>query len=319
MDGISISIDWGAIGTAVVNALLDGVQKLMSPIPQQLMEWLISSLQGLIGGMNILTTIPPELTTQSGVVRGLWNQFLAVEAAFIGLAVLVQGFRVIIQKTDGLDAIARVGLKGALGFATVFFCEKIFAVVNSLSAWVGGGVPLDMHQGTPPLFVNAILMAIALVLALLAWLKALAGIIFLDVLIILIPPILVLSEIPYLAGLLAWWLEEFITWTLRPVLVALAFRLGFGLGFEQLGVIQPLLAIVAFWLAWSMDTRMKRFSVGAIGSLGQASMAAHGGASLASGARAAAGAVTGGVAAAGSAVVGTAGTALRAYGQRLYS
>jgi hypothetical protein len=123
---------------------------------------------------------------------------------------------------------------------------------------------------------------IGAVFAILAWVKGAVGVLFLAVLLVAGPFILIVSSLPIFSGLGQWWAEEFTTWTLRPFMVALVLRLGLGIGASVGGeAIAVLFAIVSFWLAWTMDTRIKKFSVGGWGSLSQLQMLKRGAAAAA--------------------------------------
>jgi hypothetical protein len=77
-------------------------------------------------------------------------------------------------------------------------------------------------------------------------------------------------------GLLQWWVKEMTVWTLRPFFVAVVLRMALGLGTGFGGDLQFMLAIVAFWLAWTMDSRIRQFSVGAWGSAAQIGLLSRG-------------------------------------------
>jgi hypothetical protein len=281
---VNISIDWSAIGNAVVSALVTGVQQIFSPLPNEFMAWLIEQLRKVVasdGGMNLMTHIPVEWTSQNPNVLGMWRNGIAAELGVMALVFAIQAYRVMMQKAEVWDVVVRTGFLAAMGMLMAIIADRIFGVVNIASTAIGTA-PLDIRtESMPNDFAVAVMMAFALFFGILAWLKGVVGVIFLDVLIVTAPYLLTLSAIPLLSGLASWWVEEFTTWTLRPFMVALVLNLGLSLGATQSGGIQILFAIVAFWLAWSMDTRLRRFSVGAWGSVAQLGLIGKG-ASLAS-------------------------------------
>jgi hypothetical protein len=276
---ISINIDWSAIGNAVVSALFTGVQRLVSPLPDEFMAWLIGRLRDLFasdGMYNLLTHIPVEWTSQNSNVLGMWRNAWAIEAGLIAIVLTIQGYRVSSRKVDFWTTIYRTGFLVICGGMMPIWADRIFGIMNTASATVSTA-PLDIRtESMPNDFSVALLLAFALFFGVLAWLKGVIGVIFLDVLLVIAPYFLTLSALPIFEGLGTWWAEEFTIWTLRPFMVALALNLGLSLGSTQSGGIQILFAIVSFWLAWSMDTRLRRFSVGAWGSVAQLNLFGRG-------------------------------------------
>jgi len=280
------TIDFSGLGQAIVDALVVGLQHLLSPLPFAFDKWLIEQLQGILSAQstnNLLTHIPPEHTSGSGDVLELFRQGIAVEGSLAALVLVIQGYRVVHGHIDLLDAVFRTGFFVLVGEGMIFWADLIFRLVNVLSDGVGSA-PLDIRAETLPNdLVLASELVIALIFAAFTWLKGALGVLFLKVLIVSAPYLLTLSALPLFEGLGKWWVEEFTTWTLRAFMVALVLRLGLGLATSFGGPLEFLFAIVAFWLAYTMDTRMRRFSVGAWGSIGQLSLLSRG-ARLAAGA-----------------------------------
>jgi hypothetical protein len=289
----AFTIDFSGLGKVIVDGFVEGITHLLSPLPTDFDKWMIEQLQGILSAQsthNLLTHVPPELTSGSGDMLELFRQGVAVEFGLAALVLVIQGFRVVSHKVDLFDAIFRVGFFVIVGEGMIIWSDLIFRVINAASDAVGSA-PMDIRAETLPNdFVLASELLIALVFAAFAWLKGAVGVLFLKVLIVSAPYLLTLSALPLMDGLGKWWAEEFTTWTLRAFMVALVLRLGLGIAVTFGGPLQFLFAIVAFWLAYTMDTRMRRFSVGAWGSIGQLGL-------LTRGARLAAGVIGGGAAA----------------------
>jgi hypothetical protein len=289
----AFTIDFSGLGKVIVDGFVEGIRHLLSPLPTDFDKWMIEQLQDILSAQsthNLLTHVPPELTSGSGDVLELFRQGVAIELGLAALVLVIQGFRVVSHKVDLFDAIFRVGFFVIVGEGMIIWSDLIFRVINAASDAVGSA-PMDIRAETLPNdFVLASELLIALVFAAFAWLKGAVGVLFLKVLIVAAPYLLTLSALPLMDGLGKWWAEEFTTWTLRAFMVALVLRLGLGIAVTFGGPLQFLFAIVAFWLAYTMDTRMRRFSVGAWGSIGQLSL-------LTRGARLAASALAGGASA----------------------
>jgi hypothetical protein len=306
MPPIEISIDWAGIGKAVVDAIVAGLQKLASPLPMEFTAFLITSLQsilGMNGGNNVLTHIPLEWTTQHGEVVSLWKALLVPQLSLMTIVLVVQGYRVMVSHDiDLLPAVFRTGFLYMVGISMIWWGSLIFGMVNATSDYVSQQPLWINEQSAPSDLTLGVLMIFALVFAALAWLKGAVGVVFLAVLLIIGPTFFTLSALPLFSGLGKWWVEEFTTWCLRPIMVALILRIGLGIGVIHGGGFQFLFAVVAFWLAWTIDSRIRRFSVGAWGSIGQLNL-------LSRGAQMAAAAVAGPVGSAATAVAGRAAAA----------
>lgn len=274
-------IDLTGLGQAIVDALVSGVQALVSPLPMSFDRWLLTSLQhilGLEGANNVLTHVPTELTTASGDVLDLWRTILPMQLGITAIVLAVQGYRVTQGKADIWDVVGRSAVLIALGQGVLFFAAAAFFVINGASDVVSQS-PLDLRdENLPNDFSLALILIIACVLAVLAWIKGIVGVVLIKFLLVSAPVIFSLSALPIFEGLLQWWVKEFTVWTLRPFFVALVLRLGLALGSTFGGDLQFLMAVVAFWLAWTMDSKIRSFSVGAWGSMAQIgllSRAAH--------------------------------------------
>ena len=279
-----VQIDFSGLATLIVNALVTGVQTIVTPLPTSFEQWLLTSIQKLLatgGGFNLLTHIPTEWTTGYSAVTDLWRQSLLAELGISTVVIVIQGYRVTHGKVDLWDAVARTGFFIVVGFAMVFWAHLIFSLVNLASDAVGT-TEIDVRsKNLPNELVEGAALIVGVLFALLAMVKGAIGVVFLNVLIVSAPFLLPLSALPLFEGLGKWWAEEFTTWTLRPFMVALVLRLGLGITALSLGGLEFLFVIAAFWLAWTMDTRLRKFSMGAWGSVGQLNMFSRGASALA--------------------------------------
>jgi hypothetical protein len=269
---MNVNIDFSALAGLIVNALITGVQKILSPIPGDFERWLLENLQHILaaeGANNVLTHIPTELTTASGDVLDLWRTILPIQLGITAIVIAFQGYRVVQGRADVYDVLVSCGVRMFLGQSVVFWMALIFTAINGMSDVVSRS-PLDLRNENLPNDLSVGLMLIvAVAMAALAWIKGVVGVVFLKLLIVCAPVIFSLSALPIFEGLMQWWVKEATVWTLRPFMVALVLRLGLALGTTFGGDIQFLMAIVAFWLAWTMDSRLRQFSVGAWGSVAQ--------------------------------------------------
>jgi hypothetical protein len=315
---ISISIDFSALAALIWNAFLDGTKAVLEPTPGQLEQWLLRSIQQILaaqGGHNLLTHVPVEWTSQNPEVLNLYRQLLPAQLGLMAVVLCIQGFRVTRAQVDLFDAVFGSGFYLILGLTTAIWADKAIVAVNAASDFVSTS-PLDIRAETLPSdLVLGLLLIVAAILAAFAWLKGAVGVVFIDFLIVFAPFALTLSALPLFGGLSKWLAEEFTTWLLRPFAVAIVLRLGLGLVGTDSGGIQLLFACVTFWLAYTMDTRIRRFSVGAWGSLGNLNVLSRGAALAAGYASGGAGAV----ASMGRATAGAAGGAMAAYDARLHS
>jgi hypothetical protein len=274
-----IVIDFTPLANLITNALIGGIEHVLSPLPIEFEKWVLEGVQSLLGSEgpgNLLTHIPIEDTTASGDVLQLWRQGLLVQVGLIALVLVINGYRIVHGTADFSEVMIRVGILVFLGQTVIFWSSGIFTIINFLSNDISATV-LDIREQTLPNdLVMGLTLLIAGIMALFAWIKGAVGIVFLKVLLVSAPYLFTLSAIPKLEGLMSWWLEEFTTWTLRPFMVALVLRLGLGIAINNTGGMQFLFAIVAFWLAYTMDTRIRRFSVGVWGSMAQVSMLSRG-------------------------------------------
>lgn len=294
----SVSIDFSGLAQLIIDALIKGVQAIVSPIPGEFERWLLTNIQHILaaeGASNVLTHIPTELTTSSGDVLDLWRTILPLQLGITAIVICYRGFLVTKGKDDVYDVLVQCGVRMALGQSIIFWMALVFAVINGMSDAVTQS-PLDLRNESLPNDLSVGLMLIvATIMAALAWIKGVVGVVFLKLLLVCAPVIFSLSALPIFEGLLQWWVKEATVWTLRPFMVALVLRLGLALGTTFGGDIQFVMAVVAFWLAWTMDSRIRQFSVGAWGSMAQMGL-------LNRGARMLAGAAAGG--SAGAAAVG---------------
>lgn len=272
MPPIQVNLDLSALAGLIVNAIIDGLRQLFSPLPVSFEEWLLRSLQSILGqqgAANLLTHNPPEWTTQNAEVLQLWRAGLPVQATLFGLVLTIQGFRVSRGQEDAFVAVFRGGFFIIVGLAMAVWADLILHAMNAASDAIGQ-TPLDIRaESLPNDLVLGAMLIFAVFFAALAWLKGAVGVLFLDVLIVIAPYFFLLSALPIFEGLGKWWIEEFTTWALRPFMVALILRIGLGLAVVNTGGMQLLFAIISFWLAWTIDSRIRRFSVGAWGSINQ--------------------------------------------------
>jgi len=269
MPPINVQIDFTSLAELIVNALVAGVQRVLSPLPGTFQEWLWHSIQGILtaqGSMNVLTHIPLEWTAGNADVVLLWKQGLLVQGGLGAIVIAVGGYYVMSGKMDIWYVVFRFGFLVIAGNAMIVGSILILNFVNAAADSVAGSTMDIRSEMMPNDFTLGFMLIIAAVFAGLAWVKGAVGVIFIDVLIVSAPYILTLSAIPLLSGLAKWWVEEFTTWCMRPLMVALVLRLGLGIGLvHTTGGAQFLFAIITFWLAYKMDTYMRRFSVGVWG------------------------------------------------------
>lgn len=265
-----VQVDLSGLADLFINGLVTALQHLFSPLPGSFEEWLWTNIQHTLSDQQsiaLITHIPPQWTAQNADVLLLWRNGFLIEAPLGALVLMIGGYYVMAGKMDIWYFVFRFGFLVIAGEAMVFWSLLIINFINAASDAVGTS-PMDIRAEMMP---NDLVLGIMLIVlgffSFLAWIKGAVGVIFIDVLIVSGPYLLTLSAIPVLNGLSKWWVEEFTVWMLRPFLVALVLRLGLGLGLINNGGIQLLLAIIAFWLAYSMDTRIRRFSVGAWGGM----------------------------------------------------
>jgi hypothetical protein len=268
-------IDLSGLGTAIVHALVTGVQALVSPLPTEFDRWLLTSLQHILAGegtVNVLTHVPTELTTSSGDVLDLWRTVLPFQLGIMAIVLAYQGYRVTQGKADIYDVFTQCGVRIALGQSVIFWMALIFTVFNAASDVVSQA-PLDLRDETLPNdFSLSLMLIVATAMAVLAWIKGVVGVVFVKLLLVCAPVVFSLSALPTFEGLMQWWVKEATVWTLRPFFVALVLRLGLALGTTMGGDLQFLMMIVAFWLAWTMDSKIRQFSVGAWGGMAQVAL-----------------------------------------------
>lgn len=271
-------IDFSGLANLIVDAFMKGALQLLSPIPTDAEKWLWTAIQSLLsngGPNNVLTHIPTEDTVASGDVLDLWRQGIAIQAGLIALVIAINGYRISTGQADLWEVFFRVGFLVIMGESVLIWGLLVFNFVNAASDSVSQ-TPLDIRAETLPNDLTlGFTLIIAAVFALFAWLKGAVGVVFIKVLLVSAPYILPIAAIPKLEGLASWWIEEFTTWTLRAFMVALVLRLGLGIATVDNHGLQFLFAAVSFWLAYQMDTRIRRFSVGVWGSLAQANVFAR--------------------------------------------
>jgi len=304
VQSVNVSFDLSGLAQLIIDALIKGVQAILSPIPGEFERWLLTNIQHILaaeGASNVLTHIPTELTTSSGDVLDLWRTVLPWQLGITAIVICFQGFRVTQGRADVYDVLVQCGVRMALGQSVIFWMALVFAVINAMSDAVTQS-PLDLRdQNLPNDLSVGLMLIVATLMAVLAWVKGVVGVVFLKLLLVCAPVIFSLSALPIFEGLMQWWVKEATVWTLRPFFVALVLRLGLALGTTFGGDIQFFMAIVAFWLAWTMDSRIRSFSVGAWGSVAQLGL-------LNRGTRMLAGAFAGGPAGAAAAPVVAGGT-----------
>lgn len=267
-----IEIDFSGLGQQIVQHLISGVQQIASPLPMAFVTFVLTSVQGVLsaqGAGNALTHVPLEWSTQNGEVIRLWRAMLPVQAAVAGLVLLVQSFRVMKGRADLFDVIFRTGLMMIVGNTMIWWMSQVISIVNGIADYIGSVPMVITEQSAPADLTLAIMLIIATFFMVLTWIKGAIGAVFVSVLVVVGPFILMLACLPIFEGLAKWWVEELTTWLMRGFMVALVIRLGMGIGVIHGGGFQMLFAIAAFWLAWTMDTRLRKFSVGAWGSIGQ--------------------------------------------------
>jgi len=249
--------------------------------------WVLQAIQHIIGAedsKNLLTQVPLEWTARDNDVRTL---FLAAVGPgggvrmplIVAIALLVgviQGFRIMNGRVEMWQAIGKTAFMVFIGVGMLWLSEQLITVVDALSSAVSA-TPIDLTKKELPTSEEiSFLLIVALFFAALTWIKGAIGVVFIKVLIVAAPYLLPLSALPLFEGLGTWWAEEMTTWLLRPFMVALVLRLGLGTVATENGAIGMLFAVVTFWLAYTMDTRIRRLSVGAWGSVGQMQLFARG-------------------------------------------
>jgi len=281
---VQVNIDFSALANLIVNAIIAGLQTLFAPLPLQFEEWVYHGLQSLLsadGAFNLLTHIPTEWTVDFQPVTDLWRETLKVQIPLAALVIVIQGYRVMHGTIDIWYALTRTGFFMIIGLSMILWAHLIINVVNAASSGIGSA-PIDIRsKNLPQEIIQALTLIIGIALTILAMVKGAIGVVFIDVLIVTAPFILPISALPIFEGLGEWWAEEATTWLLRPVMVAIVLRLGLGIASFNLGGFEFLFVIAAFWLAWTMDSRIRRFSVGAWGSVGQLNMLHRGASALA--------------------------------------
>jgi hypothetical protein len=264
----TVSIDFSGLAQLIVNALVTGVQTILSPLPVEFEQWLWESINKVMsseGNTNVLFNIPRQLTTDNGAVLDLWRRSLVPQVAVGGLVLAIGGIRVMAKKDDLWHVILRYGFLAGLGITCVRWSGFIFDAINAAVKLIGD-TPLDMRAETMPndIVLGAVLI-IALFFALLAWIKGAIGTVFIMALLASAGFLIPVSALPMLDRLGIWWATEFTKWSLRPFMVALVTHLGLSLATTFGGPEQVLFAVASFWLAFKMDTYMQAFSVGVWG------------------------------------------------------
>jgi hypothetical protein len=280
-----ISIDFSGLADVLVKALVAGITALVEPLPQQVEGWMLEAIQHIIGSedsKNLLTQVPLEWTAQDKDVRTLFfaavgpNGRIPLIVAIALLVGVIQGFRIMSGRVEMWMAIGKTVFMVFMGVGMLWLSEQLIATVDAMSSAVSA-TPIDLTKTELPTSQEVgFLLIIALFFAALTWIKGAVGVVFIKVLIVAAPYLLPLSALPLFEGLGTWWAEEMTTWLLRPFMVALVLRLGLGTVATENGPIGVLFAVVTFWLAYTMDTRIRRLSVGAWGSVGQMQLFARG-------------------------------------------
>jgi hypothetical protein len=282
-----VSIDFSGLGNVLVDALVAAIKSLVEPLPQDFERWMLNAIQSIVSaqdGKNLLTQIPLDWTAHDKDVIALFKAAVDVGAGaklplIVAIAVLVmvvQGLRVMAGRVEMWEAMGRTAFLVFVGCGMLWLSEQLISAVDALASAVGT-VPISVDNADLPTSQEAaFLLIIAAFFAALTWVKGAVGVVFIKVLIVAAPYLIPLSALPLLEGLGTWWAEEFTTWLLRPFMVALVLRLGLGTVAIESGPMGLLFAIVTFWLAYTMDTRIRRLSMGAWGSVGQLNVFARG-------------------------------------------
>lgn len=276
---MNLSIDLTGLAQAIVGALGSFIQQTLAPAPNNLEQFLYTSMQGFLDSMNqfnLLTHNPLEWTSRDSDVVGMYHQFIPAELGLATIVLVIQGYRVASGRVDMYEAIFRTAFFVLLGEGMLFIIDPVLGLVNAASDVVTSTHITRAEHAPSDNIQLSFLLIVGLFFALLAWVKGAVGVVFLKVLIVSAPVLLTLSALPFFEGLGKWWAEEATTWIMRPFMVALVLRLGLGLAAIDNGPVGMLFDIVTFWLAYTMDTRIRRFSVGAWGSVGQLGLFARG-------------------------------------------
>lgn len=273
---INISIDWSQLSQFLVDGFMGAIKALLQPVPLDFAQWLAdttNAIQSSLGQVNFLTHNPIEWTVGSDDVLRLWSATLLWQVGIAGVVLAIQGYRVSAGQADIIEVLFRTGFLMLVGFCIPLWLRPALSMTNVMADAVYATPTSAEGQNQ---LVLVLLSVLATVFAVLAWVKGAVGVVFIDVLVVTGPTVFSISALPWFGGLGQWWAKEMTTWWLRPFFVALAIRLGLGIGSHFPGPIEVILAIVSFWLAWTMDTRIRSFSVGAWGSLAQMNLFARG-------------------------------------------
>jgi len=274
VDGITI--DFGGLAQILVDGFMGAIKALLQPVPLDFANWLRDTQASVLtwfDSINFLTHVPLEWTVNNEDVARLWWVSALWQVGIAGIVLAIQGWRVASGRADLYEVVIRTAFLMILGFGLLVLFRPIFSMVNAMAdAFYGTPFSAEGHNE----LVMVALQVVALFFEVLAWIKGMVGTVFICILLVLGPTMLSVSALPWFGGLGQWWAKEMTTWCLRPIFVALAIRLGLGIGSHMPGAIEILFAIVAYWLAWTADTRIRSFSVGAWGSLAQMNLFARG-------------------------------------------
>src|SRR5580765_584189 len=152
MGQVSVNIDFSGLAQLIVDALVKGVQTILSPIPGEFERWLLTNIQRILaaeGANNVLTHIPTELTTSSGDVLDLWRTLLPVQLGITAIVICYRGFLVTKGRDNVYDVLVQCGVRMALGQSVIFWMALVFAVINSMSDTVSQSA-LDLRDQNLP-------------------------------------------------------------------------------------------------------------------------------------------------------------------------
>lgn len=207
---------------------------------------------------NVLTRIPPELTTRQSDVVALADQFRGVQFGLMALLVVVAGYRLMFGHESITETAIQFGVSIAASATLVWWSERALGLANGLSdaiGWPGRfSFPVDSILSS---FALLLLFLLLLFFAVKAWFKGAATILLIDVLLVVGPVVLLLWMIPQTSKWASWWINQFAAAVVSRPATAIVFRIGLGL---VATVGDPYLALVlggaAFWLATELPDKL---------------------------------------------------------------
>jgi hypothetical protein len=207
---------------------------------------------------NVLTRIPPELTTRQSDVMALSEQFRGMQIGLMALLIVVGGYRLMFGHESVTETALQFGVSIVASASLVWWSTQAFDLANALSDSIGWPesftFPVNKLLSD---FALLLLFLLLLFFAVKAWFKGAATILLLDVLLVTGPVALLLWMIPQTSKWGAWWVDQFAAAVVSRPATAIVFRIGLGLVFT---VGDPYLALVlggaAFWLATELPDRL---------------------------------------------------------------